>query len=624
MNTRLTALAVAIALPSLIASPLALAQVNKPNSMDELVITASRIPLPLKQIGTSISVLTTADMQAHGNLSLSDILRQLPAISTSNNGGAGKVTSLRVRGEEGFRTLTIIDGIRLSDVSTPQIASQLEHQLSSGISRVEVLRGPQGLSYGADAGGVISMQTQQAEQGFNGNIDTQGGSFDTQQYAANLSGANDTLNYFVSATQLSTDGFNAQTADTVLQDNDGYDNTTLHGRLGIKLTDTLQAELVHRQADGSGEFDGCYLTTVEFNCTSDYALNASRAALNYQSSGFSHALSYSTTTTARDDYANNTNTFTVEGELNRTEYVGSATDLPGFDLVFGADLEQAHYDHKQRDNVGYFVEYLSDFSDVVHLSAGARYDDNDDFGSNTSYRLSAAYWLLLANDHAVKFKSSIGTGLRAPSPFEIAYNKGAYAYPPASLLTLLQEKSRGYEVGVEYVTPQALHLEAVYFDQQVEDAIYFDLGGFSGYLQDFGQSQSTGVELSAELPLTTQLTLRSNYTYNETERPNGLQRLRRPEQLFNVGLRWHGLQDKLNINGFYRSSANAVDDASGKTIPLDDFGVLDLSVSYNLSDKLQVYGRIENALDENYQEVIGYNTAGTAAYAGVRLNFSEL
>jgi vitamin B12 transporter len=622
MNTKLKAQA--IALTSLIASALTHAQANKPNKMDELVITASRIPLPLKQIGTSISVLTAAEIQAYGNLSLADVLRQLPAIATSNNGGAGKVTSLRVRGEEGFRTLTIIDGMRLSDVSTPQIATQLEQQLSSGVGRVEVLRGPQGLSYGADAGGVINIQTTSAEPGFHGGVDTQGGSFDTQQYAATLNGANDNVDYFISATQLSTAGFNAQSADTALHDTDGYDNTTLHGRIGIKLTDSLQATLVHRQVDGSSAFDGCYLTNVEFDCASDYKLDASRGALTYQTSTFSHALSYTTTNTSRDDYAKRISTFAVQGEVNRTEYVGSATDLPGFDIVVGADLEQAKYDKKQRDNVGYFVEYLSDFSDSVHLTAGARHDDNDDFGTNTSYRLSAAYWLALADGNVLKFKSSVGTGLRAPSPYEIAYNKGAYAYPPAALVNLQQEKSRGYEVGVEYASTKTLHLEAVYFDQQVEDAIYFDLSGFSGYLQDVGQSQSKGVELSAELALTPSLDLFSNYTHNDTERPNGLQRLRRPENLFNVGLRWHGLQDKLNINGFYRSAGNAVDESGGKTISLEDFGVLDFTVSYNLNANLQVYGRIENALDEHYQEVVGYNTAGTAAYAGLRLSFAGL
>ena len=109
--------------------------------LEEIIVTSSLIPIPLRQIGTSVSVIDAEQIQAHGNLSLVDVLRQMPAIATSSNGGSGKTTSLRIRGEEGFRTLTLFDGIRLSDPSGPQISSSFEHLLSDGIGRVEVLRG---------------------------------------------------------------------------------------------------------------------------------------------------------------------------------------------------------------------------------------------------------------------------------------------------------------------------------------------------------------------------------------------------------------------------------------------------------------------------------------------------
>src|SRR5688572_15430191 len=152
-----------IALTTAITSVQTFAQQNteSTNPLEVIVVTSNRVLVPMRRIATSVSVITAEDIEAHGNLSLVDVLRQLPAIGTTNNGGAGKSTSLTIRGEENFRTLTILDGIRLSDPSGPQVYSQLEHLLGSGIGRVEVLRGPQGLGYGADAGGILNISSRQ-------------------------------------------------------------------------------------------------------------------------------------------------------------------------------------------------------------------------------------------------------------------------------------------------------------------------------------------------------------------------------------------------------------------------------------------------------------------------------
>ena len=98
------------------------------------------------------------------------------------------------------------------------------------------------------------------------------------------------------------------------------------------------------------------------------------------------------------------------------------------------------------------------------------------------------------------------------------------------------------------------------------------------------------------------------------------QRLRRPENLFNLGFLYTGLDGKLNLNGFYRSQADAIDSGN---IAIDDFGVFDLTASYQLTESFQVYGRLENSFDEDYQEIIDYNAAGAAAYIGVSFNLTR-
>lgn len=589
--------------------------------LDEIIVVANRIPVPIKQIGTSVSILSKEEITARGNQSLTDVIRQLPAVSVSRNGGIGAATSLRIRGEEGFRTLVRFDGLKLADPSGTQVAPQLQHIVSSGIDRVEILRGPQGLSYGADAGGVISITTRGAAQELEVNLDAQSGSFGTTQVAGDISGGNEFADFFIAASTLSADGFNTRDSDTVLMDDDGYDNDTIHARFGVNVSENLRLDLVHRDVDANTEFDGCFSGGTVHDCSSISELQATRLGAVYTTDTMSHSLAYSNTESDRDNIALGVSTFTAIGELERWEYISQFSGLNGFDLILGADLEEESNNGVTRDNIGYYVEALSDFSETFFLTAGVRQDDNDDFGEHTSYRVTAAYLMELSSANTVKFKASFGTGFRAPAPAEVAYNAGAFASPPASLVSLKEENSSGFEVGVEYYAGTRLKLEATYFDQEIEDAIFFDLAGFSGYLQDIGTSTSEGVELSGNFALNNNWNVTANYTYNDTERPNGLQRRRRPETLTNIGVSYRSTNERLSINAFYRTSEDSIDEIGNTLVSLENFGVLDINANFKVSDSVEVYARIENFLDEEYQEIFDFNSADRGSYVGLRLNF---
>lgn len=606
-----------------LASQSGLAQSNE-SELNEVIVTSSRIATPLRQIGTSVAVLNSDDLNARANDSLLDILRTLPAVAVSNNGGQGQVTTMRIRGEEGYRTLTLLDGMKLSDPSVTQVQPQLEHLLSSGIERVEILRGPQGLSYGADAGGVVNISTRRSSNELRSTVDVLSGALGTRQVNGNVSAGNDRGDFFVSASQLETDGINTRKADTVTADDDGYDNTSLHARIGINARENLRLELVHRDVTGESAYDGCFHPTnfsQVHDCDVDFEQQASRASASYNGASGTHSLAYAVTATERDYFTLGAPTYDFTGETQRWEYLGTATGFESFNLVYGADLEEENNQGDTRDQLGYYVEYLSDFSDALFLTAGVRRDESDDFGNHNSYRVSGAYLIGMQNGAELKLRGSLGTGFRAPSPYEAAYNRGASARPPASLVSLTEETSAGYELGVEYYTPAGLHLEAVYFDQKIEDAIQFDLNAYSGYLQDVGKSTSEGVELSANLPLTVQLTLNSNYTYNKALRPDGSRRFLRPQHLGNVGLSWQSADERLHLSGFYRRSQDTVDSLFGAPVALDDYDVVDLSASFDLSHIFNAYIRIDNATDADYEEVLGYNTAGRSVYVGIRANF---
>lgn len=150
----------AVPAPPLCASPV----------LEELVITSSRLPTQWSQIATAITTLDSEQIASYGTVSLVDVLKYQPSVSVTRTGGAGKASTVRIRGEEGYRTLVLLDGIPLTDTSGTQHSARLEHLLTQGITSLEILRGPQGLLYGADAGGIISLSSKPTEDGVNTQI----------------------------------------------------------------------------------------------------------------------------------------------------------------------------------------------------------------------------------------------------------------------------------------------------------------------------------------------------------------------------------------------------------------------------------------------------------------------
>lgn len=594
------------------------AEVLSTPSIETISVVSSRIEQPLSEMATSVTVLTEAELDAFGQLSLADTLRSVTSIGVSNSGGLGKNTTVRIRGEEGFRTTVLIDGIELADPSAPQISPLFDDLLTSQIQRVEILRGPQGLLYGADAGGVIRITSSQLEQGTTGSVSAQFGAESTQQFGANVGYASDTTQVYFSASKIDSDGFNAQIADTSGEE-DGYDNTTLHFKAQTQLTDELSVNLVLRDVDSSVDYDGCFdsetFATIHA-CVSEAEQETQRLAFNYSIDNYHQELSYSNTEVKRDFFSNGIFGFANEGEIEKFGYIGEF-DFDNHRLVTGLESKEESSPTESRDQHAIFAEYHYQYDKRWTTNVGFRYDDNDTFGKHTSYRLGTAYLVESSLPGTLKLKGTFGTGFRAPSLFEQAYNNGDFAFGAAAGLQLKEETSEGFDLGVEWYLDNTF-VAVTYFNQTIEDEIQFDAVGFQGYLQTEGESESKGYELEWHHTPLSYLKLWGNYTYNDSETQSGEQRLRRPEHLANLGFTLTDSSGDLSFNANAHWEKDAID--IGGT-PLDNFTIVNVSVQYQLNEAVKLNARIDNVFNREYEQVLGFHSASRSAYIGAQWQF---
>jgi vitamin B12 transporter len=590
---------------------------NAPRGLETITVVSSKIATPLREIATSVTVINKEDIEARGNTSLADIMRHEVSVGVSNSGGIGKNTTLRIRGEDGFRTKVFMDGVEISDPTAPQATPIFDDILSNFVERIEILRGPQGLMYGADAGGVVSITTQQASPGLQGSVKAELGSFSTQLLVGELGFANDTGNIYLAASDFSSDGFNAQTSDTS-NEKDGYENTSLHLKAGLNLAQDLQLNFVLRNVSSDNDYDGCYDNTTFAlinQCRTDGENQTARLSLQYQHDSMGHTLGFAKTDIERDFFSNEQFSYGSEGEISKVDYTGFY-DLKQHKIIWGADNETQKITSSklEREQTGLYVEYQTSMQDSVFFTAGLRYDDNDTFGTHTSYRVSAAYLVPLAEQNMLKFKSTYGTGFRAPSLYEQDYNDGDFAYGDAAGLQLTEETSKGFDIGLELNNPTQ-HASLVFFRQTIANEIFYDSVAYQGYLQNTSSSESQGAEFEFSQALTKQLSLWTNYTYNETHTTDKEPRLRRPKHQANVGLQQTWLSQSLHTNLLLNHTRDLFDIGG---IPLDNYTVVNATATYQISPALKLNARINNLLDHNYQEVAGYNTAGLAFYLGIQ------
>jgi vitamin B12 transporter len=265
-------------------------------------------------------------------------------------------------------------------------------------------------------------------------------------------------------------------------------------------------------------------------------------------------------------------------------------------------------------------EYRGTYLDQVFLTAALRHDFNDAFSDVTTYSVSGAWQI---PDIGTRLHASVGTGSTNPTFVE------QFGFTPATFIpnpNLLPETSFGWDVGVQQsLLDGVVVVDATYFNQTLDNAIATDFlaGGMSTVVNRTGISTRQGVELSANVNLFDGFTAGVTYTLVDARQPNGTQEIRRPRHSgsVNVAYTFDDIPLTLHSEVVLTGENPDTDFGTFSRVTIPAYAVVNGGFNYQVSEQVEVYGRVHNLFDTKYQEVYGFNTQGRTFYAGARAKF---
>ena len=577
--------------------------------LDEIVVTATRTPTRTSNVIAQTRVINSEELQRYKGQTVIEVLKRQPGFSIKQDGSLGSNSNFYMRGYDNKQILVLIDGIRYSSVSTG--AAALNLLPAEQINRIELLYGASGSSiYGADAmGGVIQVFTKGSTvERSNVSVTAGIGSNDQYLYGASAQLANDkgtTLS--LSATHNETNGFNSVDRSSAggmfsifNADDDGFESNNFSLAVNQRINDQLLAGASLLYSDSTTEFDDGALEEVR----SEQENGAAQAYVDWRYSPDSSVkLQYGHSIDKSDTFSNFSSNF--ETKQDQISLVGKQ-NLPVGQAVYGLeylnqslDSDVPNYDIDDRDVTSAFLGYVL-ANDQFDAQANLRYDDNSQYGDETTYNLGAAYHL------SPNLRAGVGyaKGFRAPTFNDLFPGYGGNP-------NLKPETSDNYEAFIEYDTIlQSTRVTGYY--NKVDNLIAYVPNPtadnpFAGSSENVNQSKIKGATLTSDWVVDNYL-FGASYDYQQAEDDSGgvndgeLLPFR-PEHtgLVYLGYRLADLDIRTEVE--YGGERN---NASNEII--DDYTLLNISGSYNLTPNAILTSRVNNITNVKYTTNEGFGT----------------
>ena len=587
--------------------------------LDEIVVTATRTPTKVSNTIAQTRVVNSEELKHYQGQSAFEVLKQQPGISHYTNGGMGTSSNFYMRGYDSKQILVLIDGVRYSSVSNGGAALNLLP--ADQIDRIEILYGASGSSiYGADAmGGVIQVFTK------GGNVDqssmsvTAGiGSNDQYLYGASTQFANDTgTTLSLSASHNESDGISAKlpNASGYNKDEDGFESDNMSIAINQRINDQWLAGASALYSKSTTDFDdGDY-----DNAHADQENGSAQAYVDWRyMSGSSLKLQYGHSIDKSDSSSQYGGVFDTKQDqisLLGQHQISMGQGFYGVEYL-NQSLDSSAYEIDDRDVTSAFFGYIVDINQFDG-QANLRYDDNSQYGDETTYNLGGAYHI----SPDWRIGTSYAKGFRAPTFNDIYPGYGGNP-------DLKPETSDNYEAFVEYSTPlQSTRLTGYYND--VEDLISYvasptPTNPYAGATQNVDEAKVKGLSLTSDWTIDNYL-FGGSYDYQQAEDNSGGSNdgnylPYRPEHkgLVYIGYRLPSLDIRAEyqyVGDYYSRITNT------EAQFVDNYGLLNISGSYELTDNLSMTARLNNITNEDYITDIGYNTDGTNFFTSLTYNW---
>jgi len=620
--------------------------------IEELVVTATAVPLPLSALGAHVTLLEGDDLRARGITQVLEALREVPGVVVVQGGSFGAITSVFLRGGESDHVQVLVDGVK---VNQPGGAYDFASLTTENIERIEIVRGPSSALYGSDAmSGVIQVITQAGSGSPRGSLAFRAGTFGRQDFAADLAGGTDDVSYGFSVSRLHTDG--------ILPFNNQHRNTVLSGNVELHPDESTSARLsvrggerkYHFPTDGSG--NAVDKNALAFEDAVSIALDVSRMLsdrlelrallTSYAADSGSDDLSDGPADTLGFYGFTSLNSVTRRAADVRANVSFTAATIGtfGFELEdqaqrsfseslsqYGASTGRSDDDRWNRAAYAHLVTSAGTLS----ANGGVRLEDNERFGRFITWQLGAAY----AFSETGRIRGASGRGVKEPTFFE-NYAAGFARGNP----DLDPERSTSWEIGVEQeLVGGGLTLHGTYFDQSFRNLIqytfstptptdpnYYNAAAATARGIEVGAVATAG-SLRASADLTWLDTETSDSGFDEGEGATfveGAALLRRPETQFAAAVSYavfSGISLNLSARRVGEREDRDFTAFPAAAVTLDAYTVVDFGAEVRLIEPADgrpgftLTFRGENLFDEEYQEVFRFGAPGRGLYVGGRM-----